>query len=62
MRLPLAAVLLLIWGIMGILSLAFVLIPFIPGVRSIPCWIPLYRLIWRGYYREARQAVPPAPG
>jgi hypothetical protein len=50
-----------IWGIMGILSLAFVLIPFIPGVRSIPRWIPLYKLIWRDYYRKARAAglAPP---
>jgi hypothetical protein len=43
-----------IWGIMGILSLAFVLLPFIPGVRSLPRWIPLYKLIWRDYYRAAR--------
>jgi hypothetical protein len=46
-----------IWGLMGILSLAFVLIPFIPGVRSIPKWIPLYKLIWRDYYRKARAAA-----
>jgi len=39
---------------MGILSLAFVLIPFIPGVRSIPRWIPLYKLILRDYYGKAR--------
>jgi hypothetical protein len=45
-----------IWGIMGILSIAFVLLPFIPGLRSIPRWIPLYKLIWRDYYREARAA------
>jgi hypothetical protein len=45
-----------IWGIMGILSLLFVLLPFIPGVRSIPRWIPLYKLIWRDYYHAARQA------
>jgi hypothetical protein len=50
-----------IWGLMGILSLAFVLIPFIPGVRSIPRWIPIYKLIWRDYYRKAR-AVSPSPG
>jgi hypothetical protein len=50
-----------IWGLMGILSLLFVLIPFIPGVRSIPRWIPIYKLIWRDYYRTARQAnAPPA--
>ena len=48
-----------IWGIMAILSAAFVLIPFIPGVRSIPKWIPIYKLIWRDYYRVARQANAP---
>ena len=50
-----------IWALMGILSLALVLIPFIPGVRSIPKWIPIYKLIWRGYYKKAR-AVTPSPG
>ena len=50
-----------IWGLMGILSLAFVLIPFIPGVRSIPKWIPLHRLIWRDYYRRARAVATPTP-
>jgi hypothetical protein len=48
-----------IWGIMGVLSLLFVLIPFIPGVRSIPKWIPLYKLIWRDYYRDAQRANAP---
>jgi hypothetical protein len=42
-----------IWAIMGILSIAFVCIPFIPGVRSIPLYIPVYRLIWRDYYRRS---------
>jgi hypothetical protein len=42
----------LIWAIMMILSLALILVPFIPGVRSIPRLIPIYRLIWRDYYRE----------
>ena len=37
---------------MGVLSLAFILIPFIPGVRDIPRWIPLYRYIWRDHYRD----------
>ena len=49
-----------IWAIMAILSLALVCIPFIPGVRSIPRYIPLYRLIWRDYYRTAER-VPAAP-
>ncbi len=40
----------LIWGIMAILTLGFILVPFIPGVRSIPRWVPLHRLIWRDWY------------
>jgi len=37
--------------VMTVLSLAFILIPFIPGIRSIPRWIPVHRLIWREHYR-----------
>ena len=48
-----------IWAIMMLLSVAFVAIPFIPGVRSIPRYIPLYRLIWRDYYRIAEQQGTP---
>jgi len=44
----------LVWAIMLVLSLAFVCIPFIPGVRSIPRWIPVHRLIWREHYRAGR--------
>jgi hypothetical protein len=42
----------LVMAIMGVLSLGLILIPFIPGVRDIPRWIPIYRLIWRDHYRE----------
>jgi hypothetical protein len=41
----------LIWALMMLLTLVLVLVPFIPGLRSIPRWIPLYRRIWRDYYR-----------
>ena len=41
----------LVMAVMGALSLAFVLIPFIPGVRDIPRWIPVHRVIWRTHYR-----------
>jgi hypothetical protein len=44
-----------VWAIMAILSIGLVLVPFIPGVRSIPRLVPLYRLIWRDYYRTAKQ-------
>jgi hypothetical protein len=42
----------LVWGLMMLLTVVFVLVPFIPGVRSIPRWIPVHRLIWRDYYRQ----------
>lgn len=42
----------LVMLVMGVLSLAFVCIPFIPGIRGIPRRIPIYRLIWREHYRE----------
>jgi hypothetical protein len=41
----------LVMAIMGVLSLALILIPFLPGIRDIPRWIPLYRVIWRDHYR-----------
>lgn len=41
-----------IWVIMVVLTLALVVVPFVPGVRSIPRLIPVYRLIWRDYYRQ----------
>ncbi len=53
-----------IWAIMALLSLGFVCVPFIPGVRSIPRLVPVYRLIWRDYYRVSRggsAARPPLP-
>src|SRR5664279_3222413 len=39
-------------GMMGVLSLAFILIPFLPGVRDLPRRIPIYKLIWREHYRS----------
>ncbi|HEY7932521.1 MAG TPA: hypothetical protein VID48_01740 [Solirubrobacteraceae bacterium] len=41
----------LVMMIMGALSLALVCIPFLPGVRSLPRKIPIYRLIWKEHYR-----------
>jgi hypothetical protein len=31
-------------------------VPFIPGLRSIPRWIPIHRLVWRNYYRSAKHS------
>jgi hypothetical protein len=39
---------------MAVLSLALILVPFIPGLRDIPRWIPIHRLIWRRFYAEQR--------
>jgi hypothetical protein len=41
-----------VWVIMMVLSLALILLPFIPVLRSIPRWSRVYRLIWRQHYRE----------
>jgi len=38
--------------LVAILTLALMLVPFIPGLRAIPRVIPLHRLIWRDYYRR----------
>jgi hypothetical protein len=47
----------LVWALMAILSLALVLLPFIPGLRSLPRLLRVYRLIWRRYYRDVE--TPP---
>jgi hypothetical protein len=44
----------LVWAIMMVLSVGLVLVPFLPGIRSIPKWVPVHRLIWRDYYRRTR--------
>jgi hypothetical protein len=46
----------LVWGLMMLLSLAFICIPFIPGVRSLPRLIPIHRLIWRDHYRSLQRS------
>jgi hypothetical protein len=44
----------LIFYIMAALTLLLMFLPFIPGLRSIPRWIPIHRLIWRDYYRRQK--------
>jgi hypothetical protein len=46
---------------MAVLSAALVLVPFIPGVRDIPRWIPVHRLIWREHYGAERSRKAPHP-
>jgi hypothetical protein len=50
----------LVMAIMGILTLALVLVPFLPGIRDIPRRIPIYKLIWREHYRTQQAGGPPA--
>jgi hypothetical protein len=51
----------LVWGLMMLLSALLVLVPFIPGLRSVPRWIPVHRLIWRDYYRAHPSTVDAGP-
>ena len=46
-----------VWAVYltGIGTLLLLFVPFIPGLRDIPRWIPVHRLIWRSWER------PPAP-
>lgn len=37
----------LVWGLMALLTLGFVFLPFIPGLRSLPRHLGVHRLIWR---------------
>lgn len=41
---------LVVVGIMVLLTVLLALVPVIPGMRSLPRWIPVHRLIWRDYY------------
>ena len=45
-----------VWALMMLLTLLLMFVPFIPGLRSIPRWIPIHRLIWRDYYRRTKRA------
>jgi hypothetical protein len=51
----------LVMAIMGVLSACFILVPFLPGIRSIPRRIPVYKLIWRDWYAAAGAAAEPPP-
>ncbi|HEV2216713.1 MAG TPA: hypothetical protein VGV88_03975 [Candidatus Dormibacteraeota bacterium] len=43
--------------LMTVLTAALALVPFIPGLRDIPRWIPIHRLIWKEYYSPRKGAV-----
>jgi len=37
----------------GLATILLLLIPFIPGLRDIPRWIPVHRLVWRTWNQQA---------
>jgi hypothetical protein len=52
----------LVWGLMMVLTAGLLLIPFIPGLRSVPRWSRVYRLIWREHYQEFEPVREPRAG
>jgi hypothetical protein len=44
----------LVWVLMMVLSGVLVCVPFIPGLRSLPERLGVYKLVWRDYYRSQR--------
>jgi hypothetical protein len=48
----------------GAATIVLLCIPFIPGLRDIPKWIPVHRLIWRDWNQQAAAgpASQPEPG
>jgi hypothetical protein len=44
-------------GVMLLLTALLFLVPVIPGLRDIPRWIPIHKLIWRRHYAEMRRAA-----
>jgi hypothetical protein len=50
----------------GAATVLLLAIPFIPGLRDIPRWIPVHRLIWRDWNRQSatrpEHGTQPEPG
>jgi hypothetical protein len=49
----------LVIATMGVLTLVLLLLPWIPGLTTLPRLLGVYRLIWRDYYRETAVTAPP---
>jgi hypothetical protein len=45
----------------GLATLLLLLIPFIPGLRDIPRWIPVHRLVWRDWNRQSAAGAAGQP-
>jgi hypothetical protein len=46
----------------GAATLLLLAVPFIPGLRDVPSRIPLYRLVWRDWYRRSGPPGEPPTG
>ncbi len=45
----------LVWALMMLLTILLALVPWIPGLRSIPRHLKVYKLVWRDYYRASER-------
>ncbi|MDA8343067.1 MAG: cytochrome b N-terminal domain-containing protein [Actinomycetota bacterium] len=48
----------------GVATALLLAVPFIPGLRDIPRWVPVHRLVWRDWNRRhgGPSPEPPEPG
>ncbi len=49
----------LVWGLMMLLTLLLALVPFIPGLRTIPRKVKIYRIIWKEHYQSLEDSAEP---
>ena len=42
----------------GLATVLLLAVPFLPGLRDIPRWIPLHRLVWRDWNRTNNESGP----
>lgn len=47
--------------LMGLLTLAFIFLPYIRGLNRLPEYLPVHKLIWRDHYRKAAIGPPLTP-
>jgi hypothetical protein len=52
----------LVWALMMLLTVLLTLVPFIPGLRSLPRKVKIYRLIWREHYKSLERTETSAGG
>ena len=41
-----------VWGLMILLSIGFICIPWIPGLRTLPRHLGVHRLVWRSWHNR----------